>query len=957
MNSQSGWPVYVLLGTLSLLCLIAVRTMQSSSEVELSESSDWAHIDSVRPPLRDFEQSIPFASSDSNSPWNDTWRNRDRGAARQGPYPFSGSDFATASTALQIPMQAGIAGGESTGRVVWQAAMASQSVAVTALPPTLDWSIVSSQIDHLRETASRGLDLWQLRLFEVILGAGQAQRNASDWLSQRQPRVEPIDVKQPLRHGRAPVPANSHRWFASGLQIVSAYGEQILNSGVKGIDAARIRIQSVPSQLAGFRRTRPAEPSEGQPTVNRTETAPPDPERNFEIRSTRPATWPYAEHLARRIESLPESIEIETWAESTQEAIDQLSHQDRLDEAEVESRLFALQDQLEALTQLLSNASPQSNPYQLRAVKYDLEKWITIWTLVHHAERHQFVMTQPKSFLAANATGKSDLVAAIDEVDRHLSNYREREAWREFLELDALRSWASGELVNLEPTASIDRVLTRTEMARLSKSQRELLQRPAFRQLQTVLRGYSDPQVDLSELMYLLEVYEQKPFAKIGTRVLSASRRLGRSDNPYLNKLSQIIELHYRNANVRMAISETLLNQMTPVSQPMAESVSDQVLGARVFGSTETTNQLTIQTVPNPRDVHLRLSADGFVTSQTRAAKGMFVFHNRGFGRFSATKEIQISPISLRVHPTLVAASNQNRTLGVQSNLDGFPLIGPLACSLAMQKQQEAAPIAKRIVDRKLASKAQQRIDVEVQAKLAEAELNLNSKILGPLDDLLLALEPVNFETTESRAVMRYRLAATDQLSAFSSRPRAYADSVMSFQMHQSAINNCLQRLDLAGQEFKIDELYAHLSTVLGREIPTPADMDPTVMLRFAPTDCIEVRFADGIAHLYLRFAQLSIGRANRWRNLTVVAEYQPRVDGIKIEFARDPESTLALQGRNIGFRDQMAIRTIFNKVFDPNLSLGVTPNQLLTDARFENLEVSQFELRDGWVGLSVEAR
>ena len=961
MNSQSGWPVYVLLGTLSLLCLVAVRTMQPSSTVKLEDSSDWVHIDSIRPPLVAQGPSAPFTTADSRSPWNDSWSRPTEGAARPNSVPLTGAEAANVASTLPASSEGRFGGGHTTTRVVGQFAEAAHDAHMRALPRTSAWAFIAEHFDRFQFTFDRLASRSRPQARNAFRYVGDLRRDAEAWQARRREAAPSIVLNPARANVRAPKPTPAPIRLASRLRSFSVDTETLWHHWSAQLLKQTEQLRGVPSRLASFQRSHSAQPSpvETQPLAPKQSTvANADPiEPAFEIRSTRPATWPYAEHLARRIDALPKSATTDAWATATQYTLDGLSHRERLEAADVEEHLFALQDQLEHLKILIAEAPADSNPYQLRAVQYDLEKWLTIWTLVHHAECHEFVSTPTASVLTASSRPRTDLTLAIDAVDRQLSGYANGSVWREFFELDALRDWAASEYTGLGTIASVDRVLTRTEMARLTKSQRELLSSPAFRQLQTVLHRYAEPNVNLSELMYLLEVYEQKPWALIGTKVLAASRRLERSNNPYLQKLSEIIEIHYRNANVRLAISETLLNQLVPASAPMAEPVSDQVLGARVFGSSQTTNQLSIQTVPDPRHVYLRLRANGIVSSNTRATKGLFVFHNRGMGTFAAHKDILVSPETLRVNPSQVTASNQNRTLGVESDLDLFPLIGPLARTVAMQKQSEAAPLARRIVERKLASKAQERIDVEVDAKLDEAKANLEHKLLHPLDDMALALEPVNFATTNDRAIMRYRLAGTEQLSAFTSRPRAYASSVMSLQMHQSAINNCLQRLDLAGREFHIDELYAHMSETLGREIPTPEDMDPSVVLRFAPSDCIEVRFVDGSARIYLRFAELAIGRVSQWRNLTVEAQYEPRIDGIHIEFVRVPESTLALQGRNIGFRDQMAIRTIFNKVFDPSLTLGVTPKHLLTDARFENLEVSQFELRDGWVGLSVEAR
>jgi hypothetical protein len=54
--------------------------------------------------------------------------------------------------------------------------------------------------------------------------------------------------------------------------------------------------------------------------------------------------------------------------------------------------------------------------------------------------------------------------------------------------------------------------------------------------------------------------------------------------------------------------------------------------------------------------------------------------------------------------------------------------------------------------------------------------------------------------------------------------------------------------------------------------------------------------------------------------------------------------------------RERLPVRTIFNKVFSPNREIPVTLPKLREHPAMEGLVVGQLELRDGWLGLAIEA-
>src|SRR5690606_32117376 len=104
--------------------------------------------------------------------------------------------------------------------------------------------------------------------------------------------------------------------------------------------------------------------------------------------------------------------------------------------------------------------------------------------------------------------------------------------------------------------------------------------------------------------------------------------------------------------------------------------------------------------------------------------------------------------------------------------------------------------ISRRIIAQEADAELNRRLD----EALVNAEQQLKQRLIGPLDRLRLNPTVVSMHTSESRLTIRYRVAHPSQLSAFTARPRAPSDSLLSMQLHQSSINNAVAQLGLSGK-------------------------------------------------------------------------------------------------------------------------------------------------------------
>src|SRR5690606_2556895 len=133
-------------------------------------------------------------------------------------------------------------------------------------------------------------------------------------------------------------------------------------------------------------------------------------------------------------------------------------------------------------------------------------------------------------------------------------------------------------------------------------------------------------------------------------------------------------------------------------------------------------------------------------------------------------------------------------------NFDGVPFLGAMFRNLAKRETLKSRATALAQVKSKVEKKARTQMDKEADPKLANLEQRFQDYVLVPFSKLALAAEPVDMFTTSDRAVMQLRMANLDQLAAHTPRPSAPADSVVSVQLHETALNNAFAGLELEGK-------------------------------------------------------------------------------------------------------------------------------------------------------------
>jgi hypothetical protein len=548
--------------------------------------------------------------------------------------------------------------------------------------------------------------------------------------------------------------------------------------------------------------------------------------------------------------------------------------------------------------------------------------------------------------------GPESIAAAIAAVQADLDETGDANGWKDYLLLDQVRELNEAGQSERRPIMA-KRLLTRLTWHGLDPDHSEWLQRDSVKQLAEAIRPWARGAVDYAKLMTLIERQESDAIDLVSVQISDAIQTLRFADNPKAVRVADAIASHYRNANVRVVISKPMLHRMLPTIVAKWVPVRTQMFGSRVRGASRIDSDFEVELNPSADSWSMKLTTTGKVRSESTGVNGPVAVRTSGDSVFVATTPIEFKQRSVQVAPTDITVCGRTELQGIRSGYDRLPLIGSLVRSLAGIRYDTLATRSNEIANQMIETQVASEIDTQVKRQLGDAGERLRAGAINPLRALSLDPRVMEMQTSDDRLVARYRLAGDWQLAAFTPRPRAPVSSLLSMQLHQSAMNNTLEQLLPREESMPIRDVIRHCAGVFGQtDVQLSDEIPEDVSVRFAPTRPITVEIEDGQLMLTMRIVRLTLANRDELTKFIVRATYKPQVDGLRVALVRDGH--LRISGPGMSMRERLPARAIFNKVLSPNRLLSLTPDKLLEHQAAENLVVSQLELRGGWIGFAV---
>ena len=546
------------------------------------------------------------------------------------------------------------------------------------------------------------------------------------------------------------------------------------------------------------------------------------------------------------------------------------------------------------------------------------------------------------------------LEVAINRLRADLVATGDSSGWDNYLLLDEVTAAAKSE--DLEKRARVSqRVLSRLEWHRLDEGQADWLNRESIQQLVSVIRPWARKAIDYANLMSQIERQESNAIDLAAVDIASAAQSLRFAESPTAVKVSDVINTHYRNANVRFAISEQLMERMMPRIESKSVPVKTRLMGAQVHGTSRIESGFDFDLQPSADRWSMNLRTLGRVNTNSVGKQGGVSVRTVGDAKFDAASRIEVTANGVYVGDAQAVVAGRTRLREIETDYDGWPLVGMLVRSIAEDRYQTMAPQANRVGNQHTRRRIESEIDQQLNQRIDQAAAKMSEMVLGPLGRLQLDPQVTDMQTTDQRILARYRVAGDWQLGAFTPRPRALSDSVMSVQVHQSALNNTLEQLIPGEQPIGIRNLIQNSAATFGKgDLTMPDDIPDDVSVQFARTRPVTVEIEDGILWLTLRVLKLTRDEGLELTQFIVRAAYRPEIDGIHARLVRDGH--LRISGPRMAMRERLPVRAIFNKVLSANREIPLTVPRFTESPASEGLIVSQLELRDGWIAIALSA-
>ncbi len=587
----------------------------------------------------------------------------------------------------------------------------------------------------------------------------------------------------------------------------------------------------------------------------------------------------------------------------------------------------------------------------LARLSYSLERRYAVWTSVHRCVR-----TDGKTYVAPRSYSIDSvrMSAQLELVRKIIAATEDASGWSKYLLIDQLDDLAHGRVAFRDQQVALARdFLDRVTNHRVTPDQLVMLKSEAVHRLADQVHPLTIRPVDYRKLLIDIETIENNPVHRYSGDLADAIQSLRYSEHPELGDVSDALSAHYRNANVRLSVSKDFINRMMPRDQISSRPVQARILGAETRGASRVETDLMIDLIPDPAAWHLVLNLDGDINSRTQSSRNGATFYNSSSAHVQSNREIRVDSQSLRINGNPATVESSDALRQFSTNWDSMPIVGDMIRYVAHQEFTQSRPVAKRITQKMIAKQTDEELDRQLRTRIDSAQQQFDRRLLGPLQSLNLSPLVLDMQTTESRLIARYRMAAANQISAYTPRPLAPGDSLLSVQVHQSVFNNLIEQAIDSSRDWTVQGLADQIADVLQQPRPVlPSDTPNDITIRFANHHPMSIEFEQGRMWLTLRIDSLEQPGRIHLKNFSIRTSYAAIVDGLQAELIRD--GIVSIDGNRLGSRDRLPLRAIFTKVFSGRSALPMVSRDLLDDPRAAGLAVSQFEIRDGWFAIAI---
>ena len=586
----------------------------------------------------------------------------------------------------------------------------------------------------------------------------------------------------------------------------------------------------------------------------------------------------------------------------------------------------------------------------------------------------------PMTARTANLKKSSQAVtSAVGALESYLNGISGGSVWLSYVKGAALRTalakGADSEAAVTAAKQGKEKIAGRDSLA--AEDQKQFLGRPAFLAYETAVDHYLEtvawqpPANAAEELRAQLKVlfdsadsYAESRLKEDSIKARIAFVAIRKVAPDAGERLSAVLQKYLFNYNTRIVATEEFLNRLMSDARTEQGPVVDNVLGAYVTGQQTTSTTVGIDLRPSPNTARFDLALSGTIQSNTVGVASQATVQTSGYHTFLAAKPITFDGQKFTTAPATISVNPHNTTTGVSTNMGGF-LFGGIARNIASQEVEARRGQAEAIAASRIRERVLPRFNSEADKSFVDATAKIEKEVFAGLRATSLYPDAITYQSTDTALRINSRLMATGELGADTPHAGLASDRGATVMLHETAINNSIDRLELAGQTLNDKELRekveAFLSKLLSREVKfkeaakAPAedgDEEKTLSaIVFAPADPIRVRIENGELVLVIRAGFKQEGKDDIPMR-EIVAPIAFEVKGKEILATRGNVQVTAADGAGGGIAINGVIRKKIQSVLPDRALDGKV--EIKGPTKTVTALVTRIKLADGWVAITV---
>jgi len=581
-----------------------------------------------------------------------------------------------------------------------------------------------------------------------------------------------------------------------------------------------------------------------------------------------------------------------------------------------------------------------------------------------------------KKALVADAA--NTLQTAVDDVKADLSGIPNGESWFGYLNVNNAADLDKAALSSLAAKLS--------DPSKLTKDQQEFLDRVTIQSYLSAVKNkrdalnFSAPKADLAkqratykELVAAIENYDSTSSTVSAQKIIELLKKLEKETVDGGKYIKEVIFAHFQKTNLRVNASEEFLSRLIKDRLREDGPVVDFILGANVRGNQTTYTDVDLDLLPAEKGARFAITIDGTVNSTTRGTTSQATIFTNGRHRFNARKEITYNGVKFATRPASINVTANNTTTGASTQYNRVPLLGGIARNIAVREANRRRGASQRIAESRVRERVLPKFNKEVNNTFSDANQRLESDVRSRLQEMSLMPDREYIKTSGNDLYYAARVAGHGELSGGTRADYNLPSAGMIMNVHESLLNNAIDRMSIAGKVMTEDELKKAFEDALERILQRDVDFDrdspasdkdaaekseakDDAAFIFDEHDPIRFQFRDGLIYLIVKTGFRRKGEEDIPKQVVTVPVSLTINDGkiivkrgtVKVQPVEDPGSP-AVQVANAGvirgkIQQSLPERTRDN-LFKVKRQQGGTFDMVLDSA----------EPSDGWLTLRMQ--